>query len=48
MKLTKALADRFRSRASQEHASPVKDDMERQPLNNAARSVIQYLQCRST
>ena len=29
MKLTKALADRFRSRASQEHVAPVKDDMAR-------------------
>ena len=27
--LTKALVDRFRSRASQEHAAPVKDDMAR-------------------
>ena len=29
MKLTKALADRFRSRARQEHAAPVKDDYTR-------------------
>ena len=29
MKLTKALADRFRYRASQEHTAPVKDDYTR-------------------
>ena len=29
MKLTRALVDRYRSRAIQEHAAPVKDDMAR-------------------
>ena len=29
MKLTKALADRFRARVSQEHTAPGKDDMTR-------------------
>ena len=29
MKMTKALADRYRARSAQEHATPMKDDMAR-------------------
>ena len=29
MKMTKALADRFRARAAQEHSTPMKDDYAR-------------------